>query len=171
MRLACTALLASLGLWLPAGDAARAQEPVDAFQVQGWAGGAYLNPRTGMFSHCAVSSTYSGVALSFILGPTLDFRIEIGADDWRLKPGGEYVATVMIDHREPLQIIASARSDKSIMAEFGPDEDMVKELRDGQFLRVLAEHIGVSFSLSGSSQALQRLRTCVTEHRTTAATR
>jgi hypothetical protein len=172
MRLAILAVLASVGLVLCDASAPRAQEPIDPFQVQGWAGAAYLNPRGGTFRHCVVSSSYSGVALSFVLGPTYDFRIEIGADDWRLKPGGEYVATLMIDHREPLQIIASARSDKMIAAEFGPDEDIVKELRDGQFLRVLAEHIGISFSLSGSSQALLRLRSCVNEHRgPTSATR
>ena len=37
------------------------------------------------------------------------------------------------------------------------------------FLRVLAEHIGISFSLTGSSQALTRLKSCVTERRGTAA--
>jgi hypothetical protein len=169
MRLAILALLASVALLLSGVAGARAQEPIDPFQVQAWAGGAYLDPRKGTFSHCAISSTYGGVALSFVLNPGYEFRIEIGAEDWRLKPGGEYVATFIIDHREPLQIIASAGSDKSIRAEFGPDEEFVKELRDGQFLRVLAEHIGISFSLSGSSQALMRLRGCVSEHRGPAA--
>ena len=169
MRLATLAVLASVGLALGGAAAPRAEQALDAFQVQGWAGGAYFDPRKGTFSHCAISSTYSGVALSFVLGPSYDFRIDMAADDWRLKPGGEYVATLMIDHREPLQIIASARSDTSITAEFGSDEDFVKELRDGQFLRVLAERIGISFSLSGSSQALLRLRSCVAEHRGPAA--
>jgi hypothetical protein len=167
-RLAILVLIVG-GLVFTAASAARSQEPRDAFQVQGWAGGAYFDPRRGTFHHCGVSAAYGGVALSFLMGPADEFRIEFGADDWRLRPGGDYVATLMIDHREPLQVITSAASEKTLVAEFGPDEDIVKELRDGQFLRVLAEHIGISFSLSGSSQALQRLRGCVNDHRGAAA--
>ena len=73
----------------------------------------------------------------------------------------------MIDSHEPLQTIATARSDKRIAIGFGPDEDIMKALREGLFLRVLAEHIGLSFSLSGSSQALLQLRGCVNQHRGT----
>ena len=154
------------GLIALAGPAApRAQEIVDTFQVQGWTGGPRLDPRTRGFRDCTVSTSYGGVALGFVLDPKYEFRIEIGSDDWRLKTGSDYVATLMIDNREPLQIIALARSDKSMVAELGADEDIMKELRDGQFLRVLAEHIGISFSLSGSSQALTQLRSCVNAHR------
>ncbi len=159
IRVACGALAA-----LSMMPALHAQQAIDPFQTPGWSGSAYLDHR-GTFSHCAVSSSYSGVALTFTLGPAYDFRIEIGADDWRLKAGGDYVATVVIDSHQPLQVIAAARSTKSIVADFGPDEDIVKELRDGLFLRVLAENIGLSFSLSGSSQALIRLRSCVNDHR------
>jgi hypothetical protein len=164
-------LIATLvvGLLAVPSAAGRAEQPVDPFQVQGWSGAAYVDPPQGGLSYCAVATSYSGVALGFVLTPTLDFRIEIGADDWRLKTGGEYVATLIIDHREPLQIIASARTDKLLAVEIGQDDDMIRELRDGQFLRVLAEHIGISFSLSGSSQALTRLKSCVTERRGTAA--
>jgi len=144
--------------------AAAAQEAVDPFEVPGWTGAAYLDARTGGFSRCAVSSVVGAVTLSFVLDKAQEFRIEIGAEDWRLKPGGDYVTTLMIDSHEPLQTIAAARSDKRIAIEFGADEDIMRSLRDGLFLRVLAEHIGLSFSLSGSSQALLRLRSCVTQH-------
>ena len=144
---------------------ARAQEVVDPFEIQGWSGGAQLDPRKGTLGQCVVSSSYSGVTLSFALSPSNEFRIEIGSDDWHLRSGGDYVATLMIDHREPLQIIGAARSERLMAVEFGADDDIMRELRDGQFLRVLAEHVGFSFSLSGSSQALARLRSCVSEHR------
>jgi hypothetical protein len=145
--------------------AVAAQQAIDAFEVPGWNGAAYLDPGKGSFSHCTVSSVFGGVTLSFILDKTEDFRIEIGADDWRLKSGGDYVTTLVIDSHEPLQTIASARSDKRLAIEIGPDDDIVKALREGLFLRVLAEHVGLSFSLSGSSQALLQLRGCVNEHR------
>src|SRR5215471_13609114 len=145
MRRLITALVAGLLAVPGAAGATRAEQPVDAFQVQGWSGAAYVDPPRGGLSYCAVATSYSGVALGFVLTPTLDFRIEIGAEDWRLKAGGEYVATLIIDHHEPLQINASARTDKLLAVEFGQDEDMIKELRDGMFLRVLAEHIGISF--------------------------
>ena len=168
MRWLILPLVGALGAGLHAGTV-RAQAPVDAFQVQGWSGGAYVDPR-GTFSHCAVTTTYSGVALGFTLTPALDFRIEIASDDWRLTAGTEYVATLVIDYREPLQIIALARTDKMLVAEFGADEDFMRELREGLFLRVLAEKIGLSFSLSGSSQALLKLRSCVNERRGSAST-
>jgi len=147
-----------------AGAGARAQDATDTFQVPGWSGAAYLDGPAGRFGHCAISSAYGGAALTFSLDRDQEFRIEIGAEDWRLKPGGDYVTTLMIDHREPLQIIAAARGEKRLLIDFGADDDLVKELRDGQFLRVLAEHIGLSFSLSGSSEGLLRLRSCVIEH-------
>jgi hypothetical protein len=147
--------------------AAAAQEPVDPFEVPGWTGGVYLDPRTGGFGTCIVSSVVGSVTLSFVLDKAQEFSIEIGAEDWRLKPGGDYVTTLVIDSHEPLQTIATARSDKRIAIGFGPDEDVMKALREGLFLRVLAEHIGLSFSLSGSSQALLQLRGCVSQHRGT----
>jgi len=140
------------------------QPPVDGFEVPGWSGGAYLDPRTGGFSHCAVSSAIGNVTLSFVLDKSQDFRLDIGADDWRLKPGNDYVTTLVIDSHEPLQTVATARTDKRITIELGPDEDFIKALREGLFLRVLAEHVGLSFSLSGTSQALLRLRGCLNEH-------
>lgn len=146
------------------GEPARAQSEVGSFQVQGWTGAAFVGgPRRG-FSHCAVWTTYGGVELTFALAPDDQFRIEIGSDDWRLRSGGDYVTTLMIDHRA-LQVIAAARTDKRIVVDFGADDDIMKELREGLFLRVLAEQIGLSFSLSGSSQALLRLRSCVNEYR------
>jgi hypothetical protein len=145
--------------------AARAQDETGAFQVQGWTGAAYLDARRRSLSHCAVSTSYGGVTLTFALAPDDQFRIEIGADDWHLRPGGDYVATLMIDHREPIQIIAAARAETRFVVEFGADDEIIKDLREGLFLRVLAEHIGISFSLSGSSQALLRLRSCVNEYR------
>ena len=169
MRRLITTLVAGLSVVLGAAGGARAEQPVDPFQVQGWSGAAYVDPPQGGLSYCAVATSYSGVALGFVLTPALEFRIEIGADDWRLKSGGDYVATLIIDHHEPLQIIAAARTDRMLVVEFGQDEDIIKELRDGMFLRVLAEHIGISFSLTGSSQALTRLKSCVTERRGTAA--
>ena len=168
LRPVISAVLAAVAVAFANPAAPRAQEAVDAFQVQGWSGGAYFDPRTHAFNRCAVSTSYGGVALGFALNPKYELQIEIGSEDWRLKSGGDYVASLMIDNREPLQIIASARSDKTLVAEFGADDDMMKELRDGQFLRVLAEHIGISFSLNGSSQALQQLRGCVNAHRGTA---
>jgi hypothetical protein len=159
-----SAMLLALALAAMAGVDARAQDEVGAFQIQGWSGGARFDRTRQSFSHCAVSTVYGGITLSFVLSSDNEFRIEIGADDWTLRPGGDYVATLMIDHRA-IQAIASARSAKQMTVEFGPDDEIIKELRDGQFLRVLAEHIGISFSLAGSSQALQRLRTCVTDNR------
>src|SRR5271170_5208282 len=108
--------------------AAAAQEAVDPFEVPGWTGAAYLDARTGGFSRCAVSSVVGAVTLSFVLDKAQEFRIEIGAEDWRLKPGGDYVTTLVIDYHEPLQTIASARSDKRLAIEFGPDEDIMRAL-------------------------------------------
>jgi len=146
------------------GGGARAQDEVGAFQIQGWTGAARFDRTRQTFSHCVVSTVYGGITLSFVMSPDNEFRIELAADDWTLRPGGDYVATLMIDHRA-IQAIASARTAKQMTVEFGPDDEIVKELRDGQFLRVLAEHIGISFSLTGSSQALIRLRSCVTDNR------
>ena len=161
-RHAVALALALLAAGAPAADA---QDEPDSFQIQGWSGGPRFNPGRRGFSHCAVSTVYGGVGLTFALTATDEFRIEIGADDWHLKAGGDYVATLMIDHHEPIQTIAAARSDKRMVVDFGADEEIMKALREGMFLRVLSEQIGISFSLTGSSQALQRLRGCVTEYR------
>jgi hypothetical protein len=154
-----------LALAVVAVRAPRAQDTVDQFEVQGWQGGARFDRTTQAFSQCTVSTVYGGIVLAFVLTPADEFRIEIGSDDWHLRPGGDYVTTLTVDRRESIQVIASARSDKRFAADFGADDEIIKALRDGQFLRVLAEHMGMSFSLAGSSQALQRLRDCVNDHR------
>lgn len=158
-------LVGTLVVALLAGPAAGlAQDRVGAFEIQGWTGTAQFDRTRQTFSQCAVSTVYGGIELSFVLTPDGEFRIEIGADDWHLRPGGDYVTTLMIDNRT-IQVIAAARSEKRLAADFGADDDIIKELRDGQFLRVLSEHIGISFSLTGSSQALLKLRSCVTDNR------
>jgi hypothetical protein len=157
-----TLIVLSLAALVPA---ALAQEAVDSFELPGWSGAAYLDPRSGGFRTCTVSSVVGNVTLSFVLDRDQNFAIEIGADDWHLKSGGDYVTTLVIDSREPLQTIATARSDKRIAIEFGSDDDIMRALREGLFLRVLAEHVGLSLSLGGSSAALQQLRGCVAQHR------
>ncbi len=159
------AVVLALALMAAGAPAADAQDEVDSFQIQGWNGGPRFEPGGRAFSHCAVSTVVGGVGLTFALTATDEFRVEIGADDWHLRPGGDYVATLMIDHHEPIQTIAAARSDKRMVVDLGADEDFMKALREGLFLRVLSEHIGISFSLTGSSQALLRLRGCVTDYR------
>jgi hypothetical protein len=143
---------------------ARAEQAIDTFQTPGWSGAAYADPTTGKFTYCDVSSAFGGAVLTFSLDRDQQFRVEVGAEDWRLTPHSDYVTTLMIDHHEPLQTIAQAAAQKQLVVEFGPDDDIVKELRNGQFLRVLAEHVGLSFSLSGSSDALVHLRSCVMQH-------
>lgn len=143
---------------------ARAEQAIDTFQTPGWSGAAYLDPGTGKFAYCDVSSAFGGAVLTFSLDRKQEFRIAVGAEDWRLTPHSDYVTTLMIDHHEALQTVAQAAARKQLVVEFGPDDDIVKELRDGQFLRVLAEHVGLSFSLSGSSDALVQLRSCVLQH-------
>jgi hypothetical protein len=153
------------GLVIGAASAGPASaQAIDAFEIAGWRGAAYTDPRTRGFSHCVLTAGFGDVSLRFLLDQNDDFRIEISAEDWRLRSGADYVASLMIDHRESIQVIASARSETLLAIEIGPDEDIVKELRAGQFLRVLAEHIGLSFSLSGTGLALPRLKQCVSDH-------
>ncbi len=143
----------------------RAPDAVDGFEIQGWQGGARFDRTTQAFSQCSVSTVYGGIVLAFVLTQADEFRIEVASDEWHLRPGGDYVTTLTIDRQQPIQVIASARSDKRFAADFGADDEIVKALRGGQFLRVISENIGMSFSLAGSSQALQRLRECVNDHR------
>ncbi|MBV8166388.1 MAG: hypothetical protein JO021_06315 [Alphaproteobacteria bacterium] len=158
-------MILALTMLAAGAPAVLAEDEPDSFQIQGWSGGPRFEANGRAFSHCAVTTVLGGVSLTFALTVTDEFRIEIGADDWHLRPGGDYVATLMIDHHEPIQTIAAARSDKRMVVDVGADDEIMKALREGLFLRVLSEHIGISFSLTGSSQALLRLRACVTDNR------
>ena len=100
MRRTMPAFLGAV-LVLAGASLARAQEVVDPFQILGWSGGAQLDPRKGTLGQCVVSSSYSGVTLSFALTPSNEFRIEIGSDDWHLRSGGDYVATLMALRSHP----------------------------------------------------------------------
>lgn len=135
--------------------------PTERFEISGWDGAAYDDDATHAFSHCTVSASYGPAVLNFALDREGEFRIEIADSDWWLRSGGDYTAQVSIDSRKSLQVIASARSPQKITLDFGNDDQIMGDLQRGAYLRVIAEQIGLSFNLVGSSQALAQLQACV----------
>lgn len=163
---------ALLAGWIALGAAAAgALEPVQPFEVGGWDGGSFVDPVARRFSHCSVWHGYGPVTLGFVLGPQGDFRIEIETQDWRLPPGSDHVATLTIDRAPPIQVIGVAETPSLLAIDVGQDEALQAAPRAGQYLRVIAERLGLSFSLGGTADALPRLRRCVAEGAKTAAFR
>lgn len=142
---------------------AAAPEPIRSFEIGGWQGGAFIEPVARRFSHCAVWHVYGPATLSFVLGPQGDFRVEIETGDWRLEPGSDHVATLTVDRSPPIQVIGVAETTSLLAIDVGQDEALLGALRAGQYLRVIAEQMGLSFSLGGTSDALPRLKRCVVD--------
>lgn len=154
---------ALLGVWLLAAPAwAAAPDPVERFDVAGWTGAAFVD-QARRFSHCAIWASFGAATLSFVQGPQGDFRIEIVADDWHMTPGSDHVATLTVDRAPPIQVIGVAEAPSLLAIDVGQDDELVRVIRAGQYLRVIAEEIGLSFSLGGTAEALPRLRRCVAD--------
>jgi hypothetical protein len=138
--------------------------PTERFEISGWDGAAYDDEATHEFSHCTVSASYGPAVLTFALDRNGDFRIEIADSEWALRTSRDYTAQVGIDARKSLQVIAAARSPQRITIDFGDDDQIMGDIQRGAYLRVIADQIGLSFNLVGSSQALARLQACLNLH-------
>src|SRR5437870_11942719 len=70
-----------------------AAEAVDGFQVQGWSGAGFVDG-SRRFTHCIVSAAFGASSLTMALDRNYEFRIEVASDDWKLRAGNDYVATL-----------------------------------------------------------------------------
>ena len=141
----------------------------DTFQVGNWAGDAYSDDRTGVFSHCAAGVTYkSGIYL--VASVARDFSWQLGLANLpiQLQLLGPVQVSVSFDDVGPYQIMAKmvdiGRNGYLLNMPMPSDNVPIAAFREANWL--LVEILGnpYRFNLASTRTLLPTLSTCVANH-------
>jgi hypothetical protein len=151
------AALASL-LAMPAYSAG----PYGRIVVGNWAGGAYTNDRTGIFSHCAVNAGYRN-GTRMLTSVTSDFKWLLGFShpNWKLTPGNKLALELVFDRTSRLNVTAEVRTPVLITIAMPADSDLIRAFRQGRFLELIARDRRLTFALTSTAEMLPALIDCV----------
>lgn len=161
--------LCGMVLWC-GGAAAQIRElPGTRFNVGAWAGYAYRNANNP-YGGCFVAAPRPGAtALGFFIvtspNTPMNFQMAITNRAWNLTVGRDYAMAYWVDNNERLSVTGRAASKTLVQFDIEDTAEIFERFRAGNTLNILGEGRLVSFSLSGTSAALDRLRECFERNR------
>jgi hypothetical protein len=162
-RLLVAALCGAV-LWC-SGAAAQIRElPGTRFISGAWAGYAYRNVNNP-YGGCFVAAPRPGAtALGFFIATSattpMNLQMAITNRAWNLAVGRDYAMAYWVDNNERLSVTGRATSKTVVLFDIEDTTEIFERFRAGNTLNILGEGRLVSFSLSGTSAALDRLREC-----------
>jgi len=128
-----------------------------------WKVGPQASPE-GQFLYCRTENQYSGgLVLGVVRNAKDEFVLIVASPRANLQPGTVVDATLSIDGGNRRQV--KGRVNNPNIAEFvlGRDEAFYNALMRGSVLRVNGGSLDASFGLSGTMNALTRVRTCIAQ--------
>jgi S1-C subfamily serine protease len=140
--------------------------PETAFTFNKWAGQAYIDDRTGHFSHCAVATIYvSGTTMLFAVFPNASVNIGFARPDWKFTKGQTIPGEIRIDRGFSINVVGVAYLPNAVAVTFPPTAPIFAELAHGYALTVLTQGGSVgTFSLKDSYRALELAHECAIKY-------
>lgn len=158
-RIGFAVLAAAAGIAL--GTAAASSAEIAKLRIGNWQGGAFSNDQNGTFSHCAASARYkSGITLVFSVSNDRVWSMGFSSSTWNLNRGSSYPVRYWVDSGEVLSGTAYAKTDKLAQVILPANSSLFGAFRQGQMLRVAAEHQTLAFRLTDTSDLLNTLLQC-----------
>jgi hypothetical protein len=157
--------LCAAALWCD-GAAAQVRElPGTRFAAGSWAGWGFRN-NSNQYGGCLVVAPRPGrTRLTFAFTTNVNFQMAVTNTAWNLRVGNEYSMAYWVDGQEPLSVTGRATAKDLVEFDLEDSNEVFERFRTGNTLHVLGEGRRVSFSLSGTSAALDRLRECYDRYR------
>lgn len=136
---------------------------VSKFTVGPWTGGAYPNPRTGVFSHCgAYTGTRSGKGVLLRLNRDFEISMAFSADEWEFEPDASYSVGLRADNRLLGKFEAKADAKGKILdVLIGQDNRVLEALRLADIVILEAAQQKFYFVLTKAERAFLMIRRCV----------
>jgi hypothetical protein len=161
MSFARIAALAAPALFLFC-SAAGAAGPYRPFQIGLWSGGAYIDDRTGSFSHCSAGVVYDGGINLFVVSTEAHgWWLGFTSPQWSLDPSAGIPVKLQFDGRPPAEVLGTI-ADGQLLLVPAPDEShLIDTFRRSSRIAVTAQERSFSLSLAATSGVLSELATCV----------
>jgi hypothetical protein len=158
-RVAAIAVAASLFWW---GGSAYAAGPLRAFHVGLWSGGAYIDDRTGGFTHCSAGVAYDSGINMFVL-VTGGYRWWLGFINpkWSLTPDVHLPVELRVDKGAPFARVAIVPSGQLLLVLLPDNSRLIDAFRHSSELSLVAERETFFFKLSDTSAVMDKLTGCV----------
>lgn len=133
------------------------------FNVGAWIGGAYTKDNgTGEFSHCGAHASYrSNIVVFFMINANYHWSMMFFNPNWQMPVGNTYNIAFTVDDMSPLYGTATAFRSDAVRVPLLDSVELFNRFKKGYQLRVAAAGQVFSFNLTGTSQLLPALLTCV----------
>jgi hypothetical protein len=155
------AALAAAALLLSCG-AAGAAGPYRPFQTGLWSGGAYVDDRTGRFSHCSAGVVYDGGTNMFLVSTdTHGWWLGFTNPQWSLTPNTAMLITLLFDGRGPVELSGTATDAQLLLIAIPDDSHLIDVLRRSTKLNIVAQEGSFSLGLGGTAAVMSELTRCV----------
>jgi hypothetical protein len=119
----------------------------------------------GKFSDCTMTAqAESGVLLGFVISKDYDWGLVLADEQRSFEVETTEEVVLLVDDREPIAAIAKVVDVHGIVIPLQSTDPVVEALRGGKVLTIVAEGSKISFTLTGSKDAIAALAACVTEH-------
>jgi hypothetical protein len=147
--------------------AVAAADPPDSFTSGVWQGKASYDDE-GHFSDCTMTAqAESDVLLGFVISKDFDWGLVIADDSRSFEVGASKAVLLLVDGRDPIAAMANVVDVHGILIPLDNSAEVVEAMRAGKVLRIATGETEFSFQLTGTSDAISELATCVTQHQGT----
>jgi hypothetical protein len=161
MSFARIAALAAPALFLFC-SAAGAAGPYRPFQIGLWSGGAYIDDRTGSFSHCSAGVVYDGGINLFVVSTEAHgWWLGFTSPQWSLDPSAGIPVKLQFDGRPPAEVLGTIADGQLLLVPAPDASHLIDTFRRSSRIAVTAQERSFSLSLAATSGVLSELATCV----------
>jgi hypothetical protein len=157
-RLAAISVAVSV-LWAAA---ASAGGPLRPFKEGFWSGGAYIDDRSGAFTHCSAGVAYdSGINLFILVSDQYRWWLGFINPKWSFTPHLKMPIALRLDGRAPLDQLAIVPNGQLLLVPLPNDARLINEFRRSSELSLDAEGQSFLFKLNDTLAVSDRLTSCV----------
>src|SRR5262245_25822586 len=138
--------------------------PAHAFTSGVWEGGPDRDV-DGRFIDCTMTAqSGSGILLAFVISREGAWGLALADERWSLNVGAVQDIELTIDGRTPVKAIAKVVDRHGILVPLADDDSLIVALRQGSLLSIATGSGNFRFELTGTSDALAALSSCVTQN-------
>jgi hypothetical protein len=138
-----------------------AEGPLRPFTQGFWSGGAYIDERTGVFTHCSAGVAYnSGISLFVVTTRTNRWWLGFYYPQWSLTPNAKPTVELRFDGIARFKQVALIPNGKLMLVPLPESSRAITALRRAPDLNLIAERSSFLFKLHEISAVLDQLTNC-----------
>lgn len=139
--------------------------PGTRFAAGAWVGWGIRSANNADGGCVVVAPRPGRTRLAFAITTNVNFQMAVTNTAWNLTVGRDYSMAYWIDNEAPLSVTGRATTKDVVEFDLEDTSEVYERFRTGNTLNLLGEGRRVTFSLSGTSAALDRLRECFERYR------